>query len=501
MKTRIIFIAAMFMLVAGLVTAQVPQLINYQGKLTDAKGNSIDGTFSMLFSIYTTENGGTALWSETQNVTVTDGLFSVLLGTNTAIPYSVFAESVTYLELKVGSDPAMTPRQRMASVGYAMHSYDADKLGGHQANAFIRSVDGITAQAGNIDLIEGSNITIESNSDNKTITISAAGGSSGGDLTLPYTGTTESSSSAFSITNTGTGRAGYFKINNSANSNQVIYAETNGTGRVGHFRIVNSANDKEAVAASTQGSGPALSGYTTGSGMAVHGRTDGTGEAGHFEITNSSNSQNTVQATTDGAGNAVYGKHNSSGNYGALGGNNSGVAGVSNDVGVKGTCTSAQGIGVQGVGSGNGTGVMGSSSYGIGVSGKCSNGTAVSAEGDLFVTGAFRGNISSHSGNDGAPFPRPAYDSGWFYLGQGKGQVLAHSIGKNIDNYVIDIQFKDTINSDTFGIHNYKVGGDDGGLYYYGAFWRNLTNSTIEVRRSSNDERASQIRVRIWYYN
>jgi hypothetical protein len=156
--------------------SQVPRIINYQGLLTDTQGDPIDGTLSIRFEIYGSETGGTALWSENQSVSVSDGLFHVLLGSVTPIPYSVFKSTETYLELKVGSDQPMQPRMRLVSVGYAMHAYGTDQLGGYNPKDFVRSVDGVVPKNGDIDLFEGSNIIIEPDPINKIITISATSG-------------------------------------------------------------------------------------------------------------------------------------------------------------------------------------------------------------------------------------------------------------------------------------------------------------------------------------
>jgi len=64
----------------------IPQVLSYQGRLTDAKGVPVpDGDYSITFKLYTVPNGGSPFWSETQNVTTRDGLFSVLLGSVTPI--------------------------------------------------------------------------------------------------------------------------------------------------------------------------------------------------------------------------------------------------------------------------------------------------------------------------------------------------------------------------------------------------------------------------------
>jgi len=121
MKLKLVLIAAGLLLVLfSYSSAQVPQLINYQGKLTKASGAPLDTTISMVFSIYDAPVGGTALWTETQGAVVVDkGIFNVLLGSVTPIPYSVFDGSIRYLSVQVGSDPEITPRKPMVSVPYA----------------------------------------------------------------------------------------------------------------------------------------------------------------------------------------------------------------------------------------------------------------------------------------------------------------------------------------------------------------------------------------------
>lgn len=104
----------------------IPQLINYQGTLTDTSGNPVpDGQYGVVFSIYDVLTEGTPLWTETwdsstMSITTNKGDFSVLLGTHNPIPASFFADHpLTYLGIKVGADSEMSPRQKIASVGYA----------------------------------------------------------------------------------------------------------------------------------------------------------------------------------------------------------------------------------------------------------------------------------------------------------------------------------------------------------------------------------------------
>jgi hypothetical protein len=111
----------------GTSFATVPQNINYQGNLTDSGGTPVNAAVSMLFSLYDVASGGMPLWTETQTVTVTQGLYSVMLGSVTQLnlPFDV----TYYLGVKVGSDQEMTPRQAFSSIPYALRSAIADRLG------------------------------------------------------------------------------------------------------------------------------------------------------------------------------------------------------------------------------------------------------------------------------------------------------------------------------------------------------------------------------------
>lgn len=112
--------------------------INFQGKLVNADGTNVtDGSYSILFSIYSVSSGGVAIWSETQNATLTNGIFQVNLGSVTALPGSVdFNTDNIYLGIKVGADPEMTPRVQFTSVPQA---FNAEKLGGLDKTGFIQN--------------------------------------------------------------------------------------------------------------------------------------------------------------------------------------------------------------------------------------------------------------------------------------------------------------------------------------------------------------------------
>ncbi|MGB2805008.1 MAG: hypothetical protein WBD64_08960 [Candidatus Zixiibacteriota bacterium] len=114
-------------LLSGVSSAEVPNVMNYQGKLTTASGGCVNDTVQMTFTIYDDEFGTTAEWTETQyDVAIKEGVFSVLLGNaGSPIPASVFDGSVKYLGVQVESDPEMRPLKPMGSVAYAFNSATA----------------------------------------------------------------------------------------------------------------------------------------------------------------------------------------------------------------------------------------------------------------------------------------------------------------------------------------------------------------------------------------
>lgn len=119
--------ALFIFLFSSLVYAGVPQTMNYQGKLTTPAGALVDTAVEMTFTIYDDSTTGNVLWADTlTSVEVEKGIFSTLLGSKNPVPDSVFDGSIRYLGVKVGSDPEMTPRKAIVSVGYAYKSEYSD---------------------------------------------------------------------------------------------------------------------------------------------------------------------------------------------------------------------------------------------------------------------------------------------------------------------------------------------------------------------------------------
>lgn len=131
--------------------------------------------------------------------------------------------------------------------------------------------------------------------------------------------------------------------------------------------------------------------------------------------------------------------------------------------------------------------------------------TGAEINGDLTITEAYKGNITSTSSNDGAPFPRPAFDSGWQQIKQGTFKTFIHDIGGNVDNYVVDLQFDGEagISNAFYGTeyHTTPASSDYvSTMTNRGAYWCRLTTTQIEVYRAVMDSYANKVRVRIWVY-
>lgn len=160
-------------LLSGQVHAANPATVSFQGKVVNSNGTNVtNGTYTFVFKLYSVASGGTALWTETDSLTVSGGIFQVNLGavcpfftanacnSNTPIDFS---NPNLYLGITFNSDPAgeMSPRVQLQSVPFA---FNADKVGGLSANQIVQ-LSPASTQTGNIDVSGtgkfGSDITVQ----------------------------------------------------------------------------------------------------------------------------------------------------------------------------------------------------------------------------------------------------------------------------------------------------------------------------------------------------
>ncbi|MDD5555790.1 MAG: tail fiber domain-containing protein [bacterium] len=121
------------------VAADVPRHINYQGMITDLSGNPVsDGSYGATFRVYDVDTGGTPLWQEDQTILLSDGLYSVLLGSVT--PLNLPFDEPYWLEIETVIDgETLLVRRPIASAAYAIGVADGAVTGATIADDSITS--------------------------------------------------------------------------------------------------------------------------------------------------------------------------------------------------------------------------------------------------------------------------------------------------------------------------------------------------------------------------
>ncbi|MGH8016247.1 MAG: hypothetical protein ACREBV_08665, partial [Candidatus Zixiibacteriota bacterium] len=134
---------------SSLASAAIPQFIKYQGLLTDSSGVAIEGLQNMTFKLYDAAVNGNQLWTESQTVNVSQGLFQVSLGANNPLTQDVFDAAQVWLGITVGANPEISPRERIGAVPYALQAEVAQSVESTPGSPWI--------MAGNLlDLTTGS---------------------------------------------------------------------------------------------------------------------------------------------------------------------------------------------------------------------------------------------------------------------------------------------------------------------------------------------------------
>ena len=194
----------------------LPTKMNFQGRITNASGSILaNGTYNMRFKIYDAVSGGAQQWSEDRlisagnGVTVTNGQFTVQLGSISALNASVFASNSRYFEVElptpasattgspVWTELPMTPRNQLATTAYA---YNAETLDGIDGAAF--------AQMGQTNAFTSANTFSGTSGFTNTVDINAA------------------STTAFQVRN---GATNLFSINSTGSQITIGTSDTTGT--------------------------------------------------------------------------------------------------------------------------------------------------------------------------------------------------------------------------------------------------------------------------------
>ena len=135
----------------SLTSHAIPEGMTYAGLLTDQNGNPVAPTTAenrdLEFRLYDAASGGTLLWGESQNVTVFNGNFSVVLGNGVALGATpsgksglanalAEADGATYfLGITPVGGAEFAPRQGLLPTAFAYRSRVAESVNGDFLNA------------------------------------------------------------------------------------------------------------------------------------------------------------------------------------------------------------------------------------------------------------------------------------------------------------------------------------------------------------------------------
>src|SRR5713226_1948877 len=123
-------------------TLPVPRLVKFAGVFKDEQGKARTGVVGVTFALYKEQEGGAALWLETQNVELDEqGRYTVLLGATKSegLPLELFSSGEPrWLGAQVNLPKELEqPRVLLVSVPYALKAADAETLGGKPLSSFV----------------------------------------------------------------------------------------------------------------------------------------------------------------------------------------------------------------------------------------------------------------------------------------------------------------------------------------------------------------------------
>ncbi len=113
--------------------------------MLDADGLPSDGPHTLDFRLYDAAEDGSVLWSESYDVDLINGYYSLILGADellNPLEDSLLRDNDLFLELTVGDDEALSPRQALTAVPYARLAGTATSVNGGTVNTSEIRIDG-----------------------------------------------------------------------------------------------------------------------------------------------------------------------------------------------------------------------------------------------------------------------------------------------------------------------------------------------------------------------
>jgi hypothetical protein len=450
---------------AGIVASK----ISYQGRLTDAGGNPLNGTYNLVFQLWNDATAGSQVGSDIvrNGVPVSNGLFTVDLD----VPQEAFNGQALWLRIQVGGQ-WLSPRQELLPVPYALGLRPGARIEGDSTEAVASVVNqglGVALYAQGAGMgVEGVGMTGVHGQGQVGVGgegltgVSGAGswvgvygesaggygvrGNTGAPMTATVAGVYGSGDNSIGVMGTSiTGTGGSF-------------ASTHGTGAYvetleGYGLYVQSGDNIGIYAHSGRWTHPIYwFGHIGVFGNAEEGvGVQGMGQTGGYfsgqQGVRASGTMTGVTGTADNmGGRGVAGFADNYSGIGVYGSGGFGV-GVQGDgtMGVKGV--SSVGPGVWGEGA---TGVWGQSQGGAGVYGQSTSGYGVQGQGPTGVYGRSdaaggqgihgygtanltEGVIGTADGPNGAGVYARAAGSGWLAIGVQADSVKSYGMYGNTD--------------------------------------------------------------------
>ena len=415
---------------AGIVASK----ISYQGRLTDAGGNPLTGSYNLVFQLWDDATAGSQVGGDIvkNNVSVNNGLFTVELD----VPQSAFNGQALWLRIQVGGQ-WLSPRQELLPVPYALSLRPGAQIAGSSPDAVATVINQGTGVA---LYAQGTGMGIEGVGTTGILGTGSSGPGIHGMVSGIYTGSAVlgENNNLFGIGVEGHGYTGVHGQGQTGvhgegiegsgvSGTSVVGSGVSGQGPTGVYGFSQIVGGVGVQGFSNLGDG--VLGVSQGDWetAAVRGQAVGNGYGGYFTSTNSTG----VKAIGDNEG--LCARATSDIGWG--------VHGTGADTGVRGDATIGYGVS----GSGQLGGVFGTStSWGPGVEGRNANGTGVlgvSTSGDGVVGNsvsgvAVYGNTGSGLAAVMGEGPKGVYGKssaagGEGVIGEGLGQLTEGVLGSS----------------------------------------------------------------------